>query len=93
MLITNGGIPLHGCFNFKDGTEGSTVAFYTVLKVDRFDIVGRNKVRAGRLPRGFVSIGADDNSNAICIDCNEGKRFGKVFFWAHDNEADHPGHV
>jgi hypothetical protein len=88
MLTTNGGIPLHMCFNFKDGTEGSTVAFYTVLPDDRFDIIERNEARAGRLPRGFVSIGDDDNGNEICIDCNEGQGYGKIHFWDHENEAD-----
>jgi hypothetical protein len=88
MLITNGGIPLHCCFNFKDGSEGSTVSFYSVLPGDSFDIVKRNKARAGRFPRGFVSIGADGNGNAICIDCNEGEGYGKIYFWDHENEAD-----
>jgi hypothetical protein len=88
MLTTNGGIPLHMCFNFKDGTDGSTVGFYTVLPGNSRDIVESNKVREQRLPRGFVSIGDDDNGNEICINCNEGQGYGKVYFWDHDNEAD-----
>ncbi|MDR3617179.1 MAG: SMI1/KNR4 family protein [Candidatus Obscuribacterales bacterium] len=88
MLIANGGIPLHCCFNFKDGTDGSTVSFYTVSPGNRRDIVGSNKAREQRLPRGFVSIGDDDNGNEICIDCNEGQGYGKIHFWDHENEAD-----
>jgi hypothetical protein len=88
MLITNGGIPLHNCFDSKDGTESSSVSFFSVLPNDTFDIVHRNKVGAGRFPHGFISIGADGNGNAICIDCNSGPAHGKIYFWEHENEAD-----
>jgi cell wall assembly regulator SMI1 len=88
MLITNGGIPLHNCFVSKDGTESSSVSFFSVLPTDSFDIVKRNKARTGRFPNGFISIGADGNGNAICIDCNAGEGYGKIYFWDHENEAD-----
>jgi hypothetical protein len=88
MLITNGGIPLHGCFDSKDGTESSSVNFYSVSPGDNFDMAENNDARTGRFPRGFVSIGADGNGNEICLDCNEGQTYGQVFFWDHDDEAD-----
>jgi cell wall assembly regulator SMI1 len=88
MLITNGGIPLHGCFDSKDGKESSSVSFYTVLPGNSRDAVENNKAREHRLPRGFVAIGDDGGGNEICIDCNEGQEYGKIYFWDHDNEAD-----
>ena len=88
MLITNGGIPLHGCFDSKDGKESSSVSFYSVSPGDNFDMAENNDARTGRFPRGFVSIGADGNGNEICIDCNEGQGYGKIHFWDHENEAD-----
>lgn len=89
MLQTNGGIPMIGSFDCKDGIERSAVNnFYYILPGDDNDIIVVNENRQGRFPDGFVSIAPDGGGNAICIDCKAGPEYGKVYFWDHEREAD-----
>ena len=36
MLVTNGAIPLHGCFDSKDGTESSNVTAAMSISTQKF---------------------------------------------------------
>ncbi len=88
LLKSNGGTV---CLSFDcaDNERSSVGAFYRILSGHHDDIIEANKLRAGRLPRGFVAI-ADDygGGDEICIDCTPGPRYGKVYFWDHEMEAD-----
>lgn len=89
MLKSNGGILSIGDFQYKDGTGGSHIScLYHILTDDVNDILTVAKNRDGRLPVGFVAIGPDPYGNEICIDCNPGVGYGKVYFWDHEMEAD-----
>ena len=89
MLDKNGGIVASPrSFKIADGKEEHIEWFYNIAEDTRSDIRRANDMKAGRLPKGFVSIGYDGGGNEICIDCNQGENYGCVYFWDHDFEAD-----
>ncbi len=88
MLKVNGGLVDPSSFVCIDGEQGDIAWFYHICPGDDNDILKRAKIRESRLPRGFVAIGYDGGGNEICIDCTPGPRYGKVYFWDHEMEAD-----
>ncbi|MDX2105821.1 MAG: SMI1/KNR4 family protein [Candidatus Melainabacteria bacterium] len=88
LLAHNGGTPSPGAFNCVDGESSSVCGFHEIGADDHKDILNVAKIRKDRLPRNFVAIACDGGGNEICIDCEPGQDFGKVYFWEHETEAD-----
>lgn len=88
ILKYNGGVIDPGSFVCKDGVHACIAWLYHFWTEDDSDILERASIRRGRLPSGFVAIGYDGGGNEVCIDCTPGPRYGKVYFWDHEMEAD-----
>jgi len=88
LLSTNGGLVSPDAFTCNDGDEESIAWLYSIWPGDDNDILVRASVREGRLPKNFIAIGTDGGGNEICIACDSGPDYGKLYFWDHEMEAD-----
>jgi cell wall assembly regulator SMI1 len=90
-------------YEFNGGLteEGSDVFFINDRKknsmIDKFfglDLKPSSNIEylldyySDRFPKGIIPIGEDPGGNYICLNVNEGKDYGKVYFYDHevDNE-------
>ncbi len=92
LLTHNGGHPITDTYDFVEGNfiNSSDVAWFYAL-YDGYDENLEKKIdiynNLGRMPKEFVPIGRDSCGNQICL-CVQGKNYGKVYFWNHEEEAD-----
>jgi len=45
----------------------------------------------GRVPHGMLPIGDDPAGNLYLMDLSPGERYGRIYFWDHEIEADDEG--
>lgn len=91
LLTYNGGRPVPDVFDDVDGEEVSCVAVF--LGIDprhKDDIIAKRIVYLNRIPDDLVPIGRDPCGNAICLGIGS-ERYGQVYFWDHECEAEEDG--
>ena len=89
LLTNNGGKPNPDFFDvpgwrYKESFVTDLKGIKTGLKVDLAKLYN---LFEGRLPKGFIAVGADPGGNLILLSL-DGSTQGKVYFFDHENEPD-----
>jgi hypothetical protein len=87
LMEFNGGRPVPSSFNFKDGTNGSTVDWFLGLHGDEYTGLPKVlKIYEKRIPHNYFPIAIDPGDNLICISV-QGPDRGSIHFWDHEMES------
>jgi SMI1 / KNR4 family (SUKH-1)/A nuclease of the HNH/ENDO VII superfamily with conserved WHH len=97
LLAYNGGKPYWNCFEmanyFLDGrSDFDSVRFFYSICLDsnavtkNYDIFEMMRVHQNRIPDELLTIATDSLGNEICL-CVKGEKYGKIFFWDHEEES------
>ncbi|RBW59435.1 hypothetical protein DS884_06765 [Tenacibaculum sp. E3R01] len=78
MLKFNGGAP------DKDYFKGVNIAHFNPIKNGDDTLEDQIESLKDLLPLGYLSFAYDPGGNQICMDLNEGKDYGKVYYLPMD---------
>lgn len=83
----NGGLPNLGEFDVPGWGESVANSFYGLCIGGVHDIERAIESFRGAIPADVIPIGNDPGGNQICLGV-KGERFGKVYFWDHNDWDD-----
>jgi len=84
----NGGVPESNIFNFAHHSQGFSVSrFFGIGLNSSNDLMTRQNVFKGRLPKDFLPIADASGGNLVCISLSNHK-YGSIYFWNHELESE-----
>ena len=86
LIEYGGGRPDPDAFDYKDGSEGSSVALFYYMDGDTKNYDSLRNIRrtfAKAIPDSLLVIGHDPGGNQICVGISGDVR-GNVIFWDHE---------
>lgn len=89
LLERNGGVPTKSLIEVPTIGEQVVQRCYALKSpAVRYTLGGVLEVYKGRVPQGMLPIGDDPGGNLFLIGLSQGERYGKIYFWDHEQEAD-----
>jgi hypothetical protein len=91
LIKYNGGRSKKDGCDFIDqrDSDGTLISDFYALKYgpDYDELYDSYETFLDRIPKELIPIACDPGGNQICLGVREGKYYGKIYFWNHENEA------
>lgn len=90
LLFHNGGHPEKHMFPLIDSKlhyDNGVAWFLAFYEGEYENLLGDYNTYKNRIPKGFIPIARNSFSDLICL-CVDGNKYGKLYFWDHNWEAD-----
>ncbi len=82
--VNGGGLNYNRVNSIDEEGETRLDVLYGILNDHSVNcIIENNKIYAGRIPMGFISIGRDLGGNQLCLELDD----GAIFLWDHEKES------